>query len=843
MKKMISHLQKYMPSSLANFLPHKKASKQPTKAFKKRYKTPYLLSSMLLLLLSMHSLEASKKGGKKITFTTNQENLFIELNNSKDKENNEKIIELLEKEDNLNKKDKNGNAFLHFAVHNNKLDIVNALLKKGANPNLQHNKKNTALHFAVYNNKLDIVNALLNKGANPDLQDNKKNTALHFAVHNNKLDIVNALLNKGAKPNLKGEKNNTALHLAVKERHIEVFKTLLDNGANLLIQNKNGNSPLDFVMGMVKKEELAVWSPYINAIIEKKGIDNKYNNNTLLYFSVNENKLELFNFLLDKRADFTIENQQRKLALELVIETEKIEFIKSFIEKKSVNAKVDKSGSSLIHLAALHGNQKIIDLLLEDSRLEINARNTDKEDTFLHVSARCDDNSTILADFVKNPNKYKDADITLLNKHNFSVYDSIDDSNNKKELKENLRTMLNEALLKAKEKGDIKKWLDAGADINAQDDNGDTALHRVAKANKLDILLDLLKRKGIKLGLKNKEDKTIHNLISGKDNFKEARNEISKKFNLFTTVEKANLEEIKESLDTGADVNLQDKDGNTVLHFEVKKNSHKIAFLLLEYGADPTIENNKGGHAFYPIEYKIKEYAEQTIGEKNTPLLHLVAKRNQSKTVAFLLENKVEVNATNDEGFTAFHFAAQNNDTGITKSNSSVIDILLKAPGADPNIQADGDTALHIATREGNIDVIKALYASDNVGKFIKNKKGHIPLQVAVEQNNTKVLKQVLQLHLNNPTKDYLDKATTNDVKKELLKAKITSDKEIQDILKKILGSDGGGSNGKSFWSIFIVLVVVASVIAIYHFFLRDFLKKRAKKKRSRRTSRRSLRS
>jgi uncharacterized protein len=55
-----------------------------------------------------------------------------------------------------------------------------------------------------------------------------------------------------------------------------------------------------------------------------------------------------------------------------------------------------------------------------------------------------------------------------------------------------------------------------------------------------------------------------------------------------------NDEIIKLLLDNGADINIQDYKGNTVLHDAVKLKLFNLTKVLLSYGVDPLIRNNKG---------------------------------------------------------------------------------------------------------------------------------------------------------------------------------------------------------------------------------------------------------
>ena len=85
-----------------------------------------------------------------------------------------------------------------------------------------------------------------------------------------------------------------------------------------------------------------------------------------------------------------------------------------------------------------------------------------------------------------------------------------------------------------------------------------------------------------------------------------------------------NYEAAKVLLDEGADTGRQDQWGNTALSYVVKnnENSLRMVTLLVEYGADPTIENNYG-HS--PLSNSKRMQGT----EKLVPILESAARKNR----------------------------------------------------------------------------------------------------------------------------------------------------------------------------------------------------------------------
>ncbi len=125
----------------------------------------------------------------------------------------------------------------------------------------------------------------------------------------------------------------------------------------------------------------------------------------------------------------------------------------------------------------------------------------------------------------------------------------------------------------------IKRLLDKNAKVNAKDLNGYTPLMWAARASKNDIL-NLLLSRGANINVKDKRGNTPLLLA--------ARYSKSK-------VVKSLLNRIGKRV---GGVNAQDKKGNTPLLWAVKKNKSKVVTLLLQYGANPDIRNNKGTNAW-----------------------------------------------------------------------------------------------------------------------------------------------------------------------------------------------------------------------------------------------------
>jgi uncharacterized protein len=137
-----------------------------------------------------------------------------------------------------------GSAALHWAVRADRLDLVQALLRAGATPGLATRYGVTPLALAAVNGNASIAGALLEAGADPNAAGAEGETVLMTAARTGRVDAVKLLVDRGANVNAREPwQGETALMWAAGENHAEVVRLLASRGAELNATSKTPELP------------------------------------------------------------------------------------------------------------------------------------------------------------------------------------------------------------------------------------------------------------------------------------------------------------------------------------------------------------------------------------------------------------------------------------------------------------------------------------------------------------------------------------------------------------------------------------------------------------------------
>ena len=276
------------------------------------------------------------------------------------------------------------------------------------------------------------------------------------------------------------------------------------------------------------------------------------------------------------------------------------------------------------------------------------------------------------------------------------------------------------SLHQAVEDGDveqIKLFLSDGADVNARDENGRTALH-IAAANKHKDIAELLIDKGAHVNARDKSDYTP----------------------LYHAIWTEDIKMISLLVSNGADVNLGPEENFKPLLHAIWTNDLDIVELLIQKDAD--INVNSFGMPLLSLAFDSGEDMAELLLVKGVDFtwklsglapLHYAAVSGYPKIAELLLSKGAKVDGRDDNyEFTALHYAAR-------FGNKNVAEVLI-AHGVDIKAKDKWDyQPIHWAAYHDRPEIVELLITK-GADVNAKTSLGQTPLELAKPRRNTKTI-------------------------------------------------------------------------------------------------------
>ena len=159
------------------------------------------------------------------------------------------IRKLLQHGIDVNAPQVDGTTALHWAAYQDDLETMKLLVDGGADVTAANRYGVTALSLACTNGNVAMVELLLEVGADPNTTLRGGETALMTAARTGKPGLVKALLSRGADVGAKVGRGQTALMWAAAEGHVEVVEELIHAGADFRTPlPDSGITPLFFAV-------------------------------------------------------------------------------------------------------------------------------------------------------------------------------------------------------------------------------------------------------------------------------------------------------------------------------------------------------------------------------------------------------------------------------------------------------------------------------------------------------------------------------------------------------------------------------------------------------------------
>jgi ankyrin repeat protein len=580
-----------------------------------------------------------------------------------------------------------------------------------------------------------------------------------FAAVSKNMPVAQFLISENADINKPDELGNSALTISARLANLELVKLLLEHKVNVNQQDPRGFTALMYAAQLGDKDML-------NALLAAGAdfaLKNKSGDNAIL-LAMSNAKFDLVKILLDKGADANSKTLFGENLVAMAFEAKQPDLLAQLFSKGAIPNQIDPAGRTILQKVTERGYNDVVKVLIA-SKAKWRTDDCNSQSPIAIAIRR--GYTIILKQFLDNGFVNVTVDsagntlamLATEAQQPAALEAVIAKYNNLTPRNKAGRSALDLAAINGNEAiADI--LLNAGADVNALDNEGCNAAMRAAAAGS-DLVLTKLLAKTTNVNLPDKVGRTALHYAAEAGKAKCARILLAK----------------------GAEVNAKDPEQNSAAVLAGLSNNLEMVAVLAEYKADLKTKNAEGytyllnaaSKGYFDLVKLLAERGMDVKGKTKSGLtaLHLACRARSLDLVRFLLAAKLDPDAKDEESHTPLYFACLAKDLPIatalleagadlkakTKTGempihyaagaSADLQKLFLSKGAVANVKdGDGNTPIFMAAKAGitaNVDALLGV----GLTLDIANEEGNTPLHVAVIANQKEMVEHLITKKMN----------------------------------------------------------------------------------------------